>query len=259
MTEIFSGCSGWYYEHWRGKFYPESLGKNKWLQFYSKEFNSVELNNTFYHFPRERNLKAWYSKVPSDFKFSVKANRSITHTRKFSNTEALIKDFYSALEFLGDKLGCILFQLPPQLKKNLDILAKIVEQLDKEKSNVLEFRDPSWFSEEVYEILRNNNICMCSLSAPRSSGLPEEIITTSDTYYIRFHGRDDWYSYNYSEEELRRWAEKIKALEVGSRNRGNSKITPPEKLKIFIYFNNDYEAYAPENCKRLRELIVSAI
>jgi uncharacterized protein YecE (DUF72 family) len=128
--EFFLGCSGYHYNHWKKIFYPEKLSKTKWLQYYAKYFNTVEINNTFYQFPRESTLKGWYDRTPEHFKFILKANRSITHTRKFHNTEKLTERFYKLADVLHEKLACILFQLPPFIHKNLELLEKIASQID---------------------------------------------------------------------------------------------------------------------------------
>jgi uncharacterized protein YecE (DUF72 family) len=113
VTEYFLGCSGFYYNHWRGRFYPEKLPKTKWLQHYSERFNTLEVNNTFYRYPTEKLLNGWYQKTPENFRFTLKANRAITHTRKFHNTEQLTVTFYKLAALLQEKLLCVLFQLPP--------------------------------------------------------------------------------------------------------------------------------------------------
>lgn len=124
-TEYYLGCSGFYYDHWRGRFYPEKLAKTKWLQYYSEHFNTLEVNNTFYRYPTEKLLKGWYQKTPENFHFTLKANRAITHTRKFHNTEQLTLNFYNLAFLLREKLLCVLFQLPPFVHKNMELLEKI--------------------------------------------------------------------------------------------------------------------------------------
>jgi len=138
---------------------------------------------------------------------------------------------------LEDKLGCILFQLPPSLTKDLDLLKNIVKQLDVEKVNVLEFRDESWFNSEVYEILRENNVVFCSVSTAK---LPENLIATCNAAYIRFHGKRGGHRYLYTVEELKNWVEKIKSAEV---------------QKVYCYFNNDYQGNAVKNCQQLKKML----
>jgi uncharacterized protein YecE (DUF72 family) len=236
--EYFLGCSGWYYNDWAEKFYPEDLAKKKWLQFYSEHFNTVEINNTFYRFPTEKQLENWCNKTPSNFVFTLKANRLITHRKRFQNTKDLVDRFYALADILKEKLGCILFQLPPMLHKDLELLERITVQLGLRRNNIIEFRHESWFDEEVYRILRKHSIGFCSVSAP---DLPQDLVATSRNAYVRFHGTSEkMYTHLYSKEEMIEWAERIRKLKVD---------------KVFCYFNNDYQANAVTNCMQLKELL----
>lgn len=236
---FFLGCSGWYYNDWAGKFYPEKLNKSKWLEYYSEHFNTVEINNTFYRFPNEKTVKGWYNRTPDDFKITLKANQLITHRKRFKNTQSTINRFYGLADILEDKLGCILFQFPPFKSKNIDFLKNAINQFDISKNNVIEFRHPSWFDKEVYNVLNEFNVSFCSLSSPE---FPEDLINTSDISYVRFHGKEDneRYRYLYSEEELKEWAEKI--------NKTNA-------IDVYCYFNNDYDANAPINAQMLKKIL----
>jgi uncharacterized protein YecE (DUF72 family) len=236
-TEYFLGCSGFYYNHWRGLFYPEKLGKAKWLQYYAEHFNTVELNNTFYRFPSESMLQGWYDKTPENFKFTLKANRLITHTRKFNNTEQFTASFYKLAYLLHEKLLCVLFQLPPFIQKNIELLEKIANQVDPKVTNVVEFRHESWWDSEVYAFMKKKGLVFCTVSA---SELPETLVATASSVYIRFHGKNGWYKHFYPEEELKEWAEKIK--------KQNAK-------RVFCYFNNDLNANAVKNCQTLKQLL----
>ena len=236
-TEFYLGCSGYYYNHWTGLFYPETLPKTKWLQYYSQHFSTVEINNTFYRFPTEQLLQGWYSKTPANFKFTLKANRSITHTRKFHNTEDQTKRFYQLANNLKEKLSCILFQLPPFVHKNLELLETIASQMDPNVTNVLEFRHESWWSRDVYALMEKKGLVFCAVSA---SDLPEELVVTADSIYVRFHGKNGWYHHFYPDFELKAWAEKI--LETNAK-------------QVFCYFNNDVNANAVKNCQTLKTLL----
>ncbi len=237
MKKYFLGCSGWYYDAWANLFYPEELNKANWLEYYAKHFNTVEVNSTFYHFPNKKMLKSWFRKTPGEFIFTLKANQIITHKKKFKGTERLVKSFYQLASLLENKLGCIMFQLPEIIHKDITLLNSITDQLDRRRNNILEFRHPSWFCDEVYDILRENQIGFCTVSAPN---LPEDLAITSDNVYLRFHGKTGWYKYEYSKQELQRWAEKIKKVKA---------------KKIFCYFNNDYQAYAAKNCSELKKIL----
>ena len=236
--KYFLGCSGWYYDSWKERFYPLKLSKSKWLEYYSKHFNTVEVNNTFYRFPNEKTVEGWFKRTPENFKLTLKANQLITHRKRFKDTQSTINRFYNLAKILEDKLGCILFQLPPQKSKDIDFLKNAMEQFDSTKNNVIEFRHSSWFDSEVYDLLNESKVGFCSVSA---HDFPDDLITTSDIAYVRFHGiGTEKYRYLYSEEELKDWADKIK--KSGSN-------------ELFCYFNNDYNANAPENCHMLRELL----
>lgn len=238
--KYYLGCSGWYYDDWKGRFYPEKLSKSKWLEYYSKYFNTVEINNTFYRFPSAKVVRGWYKRTPDHFKMTLKANQIITHRKRFKNTQGTINKFYNLAEQLEDKLACILFQLPPLILKDIAFLKNVLQQLDTSKNNVIEFRHSSWFDAEVYEILKDFGVNFCSIS---SSDLPEELTVTGETAYVRFHGKGtERYTYSYSRNEIEEWKEKIKKSNAS---------------KVFCYFNNDYKAHAPRNCITLTEIINS--
>lgn len=237
-SNYFSGCSGWYYKDWKGRFYPERLSESKWLEYYSRHFNTVEINNTFYRFPNEKTVKGWHNRTPEDFKVTLKVNQLITHRKRFEGTQSAINRFYNLADILEDKLGCILFQFPPDIPKNIVFLKNAIKQFDPLKNNIVEFRHSSWFDSEVYKLLGEFEVGFCSVSSPE---LPEDIITTSNTVYVRFHGIGvEKYRYLYSKEELKGWADKIRKLDVEN---------------VFCYFNNDYNANAPQNCIMLKEML----
>jgi len=231
------GCSGWLYPHWKGKFYPKDIPKSKWFEFYAGKFSTVELNSTFYHFPRVRNTKKWYKEAPDKFVYTLKANRYITHMKKFNKCKRLVNDFYKAADALNEKLGCILFQLPPNLHFHSDKLKEIIKTLNTDYKNVLEFRHESWYTKEVYDILKENNIIFCAISHPL---LPEDLIKTSKDIYIRFHGKKSLYGSNYSRKELQTWTRKIKKSKAKN---------------VWAYFNNDFGGYAPKNALELRKIL----
>ena len=236
---IYLGTSGWSYNHWIGKFYPENMDRREWLSFYAKHFTTAEINSTFYRFPFRNVLKGWYRKTPRGFVFSLKANRIITHVRKLRNIEDVLERFYESAEILQENLGPVLFQFPPSLKKDLNLLSDFLEKLDKKYKNVIEFRHESWFCKEVYSLLKKYEAGYCIVSAPR---LPCEIEVTGKFAYIRWHGSEKWYSYDYTEDELKYWAETIRKLSGKCE-------------EVYGYFNNDYEGYAVKNCLRLKEML----
>jgi uncharacterized protein YecE (DUF72 family) len=236
---IYIGCSGWSYKHWIGKFYPSDFERKDWLNFYTNYFKTVEVNMTFYRFPFPNMLKSWYNKTPEDFKFTFKANRLITHEKKFKDTSDLITKFLNLLDLLKNKIGCILWQLPPSMHfsdENVETLDKFLAEIE-ERKNVIEFRHKSWWNEETYRLLKKHKAIFCILSSPT---LPEDFVVTSDIAYIRFHGLEEWYRYNYSKEEMEEWADKIKETKC---------------KEIYCYFNNDFEAHAPKNALQLMKIL----
>lgn len=231
------GTSGWSYPDWRGRFYPEGVPQKNWLPFYAQHFRTVEINMTFYRFPKPETLRGWLDKTPPDFTFTLKANRQITHLKKIKGVKSEVRYFYILADSLRDRLGCILFQLPPSLTLDLNLLKDFLSTLSPEHKNVIEFRHESWYGEEIYELLNSRNVIFCAVSSAR---VPKTIVETAETCYFRFHGLTGGYRYNYSDEELKEWAGIIKKAKAG---------------ESYIYFNNDYQAYAVSNCKKLEEFL----
>jgi uncharacterized protein YecE (DUF72 family) len=221
-----------------GKFYPAGLKSGEWLAYYAKHFNTVEVNMSFYRFPFKNMLKGWYNRTPKNFRFTLKANRLITHVKRLKGTEKLLASFYALADLLEEKLACILFQMPPSLRKDKDMktLESFLKSLSPDHNNVIEFRHGSWFCREVYDLLSAHHAIFCILSAPN---LPSDPVATGKVAYARFHGATSWYNYDYSEQELKEWAQQIKKL----------------KLNTFAYFNNDVNAYAPSNALKLCEML----
>lgn len=238
--KVHIGCSGWNYKDWRGKFYPEKLAAKNWLQYYSEQFNTVEVNSTFYRFPKDEYLERWRTTVPEDFLFTLKGSRYVTHMKKLNEVEDSVARFNEVAKLLKEKLGSVLWQLPPSLHRDDERLDAFCSLLDPEIKNVIEFRHESWYHEEVYDLLTKRNVVFCSISSPR---FPEVMVTTGKMGYLRFHGKGKkWYDYLYSREELKDWYDQIKESELE---------------EIFIYFNNDMHANAPENAREIREFFKS--
>lgn len=233
------GCSGWHYDHWRSLYYPEGLPKSQWLQFYVKQFNTVELNNSFYHLPSEKAFATWRESAPEDFIFAVKVSRFITHIKRLKNLGSAVENFLSRACLLQDKLGPLLYQLPPNMKRNDEVLGSFLSSLPQKYRHVFEFRHESWLDDSIFHILQQYNAGLCVFDMP---GFTCPLVATSDFAYIRFHGSASLYSSCYSDEELSHWAQKIARL--------------GEKVKaVYIYFNNDAEAFAVKNALTLTKLI----
>ncbi|WP_457628530.1 DUF72 domain-containing protein [Persephonella sp.] len=234
--ERYIGTSGFFYWEWKGRFYPEDLKPSKWFEFYTGVFNTVELNSTFYKFPEKKNLRRFYNQAPEGFKISLKVNRQITHEKRLKDVSQLLDRFYLEVEQgLGEKLGAILFQMPPSFRFTEKNIERVQKAVNPDFLIVFEFRHPSWWDDRVYNLFRERDIIFCSVSAPR---LPEDYVEINKKAYIRFHGREKWYRYNYSREELMEWARKARSAEL-----------------LYAYFNNDFDAHAPDNAALFRSLI----
>jgi len=232
LNKVMVGCSGWFYWDWRARFYPSSMGTNKWFKHYMKHFDTVELNAPFYNWPSINIVKSWLRQADNKkFCYTIKVSELITHIKHFKSTKKLIQDFNYIADLLSKYMGCFLYQLPPSYKYTKSRLDNIVSQLDLNRRNVVEFRHKSWWNETVYNIFRKNNIIFCSVSSPN---MPNEIIKTTDEVYIRFHGTTKLYLHNYTKMEMHQWLEKIKTA---------------KPKRVWAYFNNDREAYAIKNAK----------
>jgi uncharacterized protein YecE (DUF72 family) len=197
----------------------------------------VELNAPFYSWPTVNNVKLWLRQAgKGNFIYTVKVCEVITHVKRFRRTEALIKDFGYIADLLGPRMGCFLFQLPPSFHYTLARLKNILAQLDPARRNVVEFRHCSWWQAKVYAAFRQVGVIFCSCSAPN---LPDELITTTDEVYIRFHGLTKWYRHDYPPHALAVWVERVRS--AGCR-------------RVWAYFNNDRDAYHFK-CQRTDETI----
>lgn len=231
------GCSGFSYKSWQPLFYPEKLPAKDWFEFYCEHFNTVELNVTFYRFPTVHTLTSWYNRSPDGFAFAVKAPRLITHYKQLKRSKTLLSDFYLACNRgLKEKLGPVLFQFPERFNYTEERLQRIIDSLDTTYTNVVEFRHSSWWNEEVYTLLENHKIVFCSMSFP---GLPDNVIDSGSIVYYRFHGVPELYTSLYSDAEIDRISA---AIESGKGVK-----------KAWCYFNNDVNAAAITNARRLQD------
>jgi len=207
MEEVYIGTSGWSYGHWRGIFYPEDMKSRDYFSFYARHFRTVEINSTFYHMPRKTTIIKWRDSAPSGFRFTFKVNRQITHYRKLQDVDELLSQFIDTVKEAEKTLGALLYQLPPSLKYAPDLLRDFLTLLPKEGfEHVIEFRHNSWVRDDVFSLLEEFGVIYCIVSAPR---LECVLKATAPAVYVRFHGADAWYRYDYSDEELAWWADKI--------------------------------------------------
>jgi uncharacterized protein YecE (DUF72 family) len=212
------------------------------LAYYVQHFDTVELNNTFYKLPAKTSLSAWRDSTPRHFHFTVKGSRFLTHMKKLNNAEEGLKRFFDAVDVLGPKLGCILFQLPPNWEINLDRLAAFLELLPRYRRCVFEFRNPTWNTIQTYDLLAKHNAGYCIFDL---NGCLSPIQVTADFAYIRLHGPGGKYQGSYSDTALRGWVKKID--------------TWRKKLSVvYVYFDNDDSGYAPRNALRLKSLLPGA-
>ncbi len=236
------GTSGWHYKHWCGPFYEQKLPASRMLACYYEHFDTVEINNSFYKLPNVSTFESWREATPRRFCFAVKASRFITHMKKLSDPESALENLLPRAEVLKEKLGPILFQLPPHWGVNLERLEAFLEALPRRHRYAFEFREPSWHTERVYELLKRHNAAFCiyELSGFRS---PETI--TADWTYVRLHGPGGPYQGSYDDDALHAWARKL--------HRWQSELD-----RIYVYFDNDQAAYAAKNALALKQFTSAA-
>lgn len=236
--QINIGTSGWNYIHWKDNFYHSNCPKSKWLEFYARNFMTVELNTTFYGLPKPKTFENWRLRTPEKFLWAVKANRYITHIKKLKAADDALARFFNAAGLLKEKLGPILFQIPPNLVFDDDLLDGFCQCLKTyEYLYALEVRHPSWIEDRVINRLKNYNIAFCI--SDTAGRYPYREVITADFTYIRLHGSKELYASDYTEEELQTWAQKIRGWNTNT----------------FLYFDNDYNGYAPKNVMRLKEIL----
>jgi uncharacterized protein YecE (DUF72 family) len=232
------GTSGWSYKHWRGTFYPDNLKIKDHFSYYTKHFNTVEINNTFYRLPKKETFINWKNEVPDDFVYVLKASRFITHMKKLQDPENSTALFLEHAAILEEKLGPILFQLPPNLKADFKLLDTFLEKLPKSFRYVFEFRNCDWYDIETYRLLKKYNCAFCIYEL---DGHLSPIEITADFVYLRLHGPGKKYQGSYSEETLIKWSELCKKWLL--------------KKDVFVYFDNDEKGYAAFNAMTLEKLV----
>ena len=236
------GTSGWHYDDWRGRFYPADVPKARWLAFYARSFSTVELNASFYRLPSEGALRSWYEQTPPGFLFAVKASRLITHYRRLLDVAEALEVFYARARRLGEKLGPILYQLPPDLERDDERLESFLAALPADLRHAVEFRHPSWFVEPIFAALSRRGVAFCVFSMV---GLACPLVATASFAYFRFHGSAGRYGGSYGEESLAAWSTKITGL-------------TPAGGKAYCYFNNDARAQAVGDALTLRAKLHAA-
>jgi uncharacterized protein YecE (DUF72 family) len=237
---FYIGTSGWNYKHWINRFYPHELKQKDWLQFYiDKGFYTVELNNPFYRLPEKKTFEKWSNQVPEHFRYSIKANRYITHLKKLHETGETLDLFINNTKGLAEKAGPVLFQLPPGFKFSEERLAAFLELLPNDFRYTFEFRNKTWWNETTLKLLSEYKCAFCIYEL---AGVitPREV--TTDFIYIRLHGPDGKYAGKYTDEVLADWADTFLKWEKQHKT-------------VYCYFDNDQNAYAVENAYTLNKMV----
>lgn len=238
MNKLFIGTSGWVYPHWENNFYPTSLSSKNKLKYYSQQFKTVEVNYSFYRLPSQKTFEDWAGLGVKDFIFALKANRFITHIKILKGVKTAWQTFWHRAQILGQNLGPILIQLPPNFvfnQENQKRLENFLHLINQEKGKfAFEFRHNSWLEKIPYKLLEKYNASWVIADSPN---FPKAEILSADFVYLRFHGGKKLFSSNYTSKELEEWAKKIKKW-LKTRD-------------VYVYFNNDAQGFAPKNAKQL--------
>jgi uncharacterized protein YecE (DUF72 family) len=234
------GCSGWQYKHWRGNFYPADLPQRLWFAHYASRFDTVEINNTFYRLPERATFSAWAKAAPPGFLYAVKASRYLTHMKKLKDPQEPLTRFFSRASALGRALGPVLYQLPPHWTADIPRLDEFLRQLPPRRRHAIEFRDPSWYRDEVLALLERHHVALCLHDM---AGSATGKLAVGPFVYIRFHGPQK-YGGRYRDEVLADWSQWIgERLDAGR--------------PVFAYFNNDIGGHAPRDAARLRQVLTN--
>jgi uncharacterized protein YecE (DUF72 family) len=240
---VHIGCSGWTYKSWRGRYYPDGLPTSRWLEHYASQFDTVETNGTFYRLPEARTFADWAARTPPGFRMAVKASRFLTHMKKLTAPEEPLDRLLTRAAELGQKLGPILYQLPPDFQRNDDRLQQFINALPggvpgarrRRLRHVIEFRHPSWYATATYDLLAAHDVSLC-VHDKRGSEIEEAGI--GPILYVRFHGPNGNYFGRYPRQRLLQWADRIAASRAGRA--------------VWAFFNNDPDAAAIEDAAALR-------
>lgn len=242
-AEIRIGTSGYHYGHWRGRLYPADLPTTAWLPYFAGEFDTVELNATFYKLPTEAAIAGWYRQVPEGFVFAAKGSRFLTHLKKLKDTGTGLERYFAKVLGLRDKLGPVLWQLPPGWNADPERLARFLRALPRDLRHTFEFRDISWYIPEVYDTLEAHGAALCLF---HTAGFQPPLHLTAPFVYLRMHGPGGLYQGSYSDGQLSTWADRIAAWSG-------------QVEAIYVYFNNDTQGFAVDNARTLRRLVAERL
>jgi uncharacterized protein YecE (DUF72 family) len=236
MKPVRIGCSGWNYDDWRGRLYPEGEPRRRWLGLYAERFSAVEVNTTFYRLPKREAVAAWVDQTPTEFTFAVKASRYLTHVKRLRDVGDGIVRFYERIEPLREagRLGPVLWQLPATFHRDDERLEMWLQALPAGR-HTIEFRDPSWFAQPVLDALASHEVALTIGDHPQRPFQTHD--ATAPWRYVRFHYGARGRNGNYSVTEIDTWARRIAAWRTTH--------------EVFAFFNNDWEGYAPDNAAAL--------
>ena len=240
---LYIGTSGWSYKHWSEVFYPKDIKPDKYLEFYITKFACVELNSSFYHLPLKTTVSGWMRRTPGTFMFCPKMSRLITHQLQLANAEGALQKFFDVFEGMKTRLGPVLIQLPPGLSYDKPLISGFFNLLRDNYSHyriAVEIRNKSWINESFFDLLSQYGVAF--VIADSGNRYPYYEAVTADFVYLRFHGREQLYASDYSESDLKLFAEKI----INWLYEGK---------EVWVFFNNDYHGFAIKNAERLREII----
>jgi uncharacterized protein YecE (DUF72 family) len=237
---FYIGTSGWTYDHWKGRFYPQELPKLAWFDYYAKIFSAVEVNATFYRTFKDQTYTNWQRRAPQGFGYVLKAPRLITHRKYLLGVEEEIRAFYHSCSLLEDKFELILLQVAPNMPYDIKRLNNALSAFPDPSKVAVEFRRAEWFNQETLNLLKDLGVAICNVDSPQQK-LAANL--TSQRAYLRLHGRNNWYAYNYSHDELAEIADIARSLIKKGANR------------VYIFFNNDFEGFAPANALTLQGML----
>jgi uncharacterized protein YecE (DUF72 family) len=243
MKRIRIGCSGWNYGHWRERFYPRGLPQRRWFEFYAEHFDTVEINNSFYRLPAAETFEKWRAQAPAGFCYAVKANRFLTQAKKLKDCAEPLQRMMTPFRALGDRLGPILYQLPPRFRINLERLEEFLQLAPRDVTNVFEFRDLSWYTAETFALLEKHGASFCVHDMPGSA---TERIAVGTAAYVRFHGGAGKYWGRYPDAVLLSWTDWL----VEQAGSGRT---------VWCYFNNDIDAHAIHDALTLKAMVAQAL
>lgn len=233
------GTSGWEYRHWAGRFYPAELPRRRWLEFYASRFDTVELNNSFYRLPDADTFDGWRHRVPDGFTFAVKASRYLTHLRRLRDPAEPLERLWSRARHLEDRLGPVLYQLPPNWRPNHERLATFLSALPRDHAQAIEVRDRRWYGRRLTAALDDAGIALCLHDMAGSATRPERV---GPLVYVRFHGSGEKYGGSYPSQRLTAWAGRMSAWAHAG-------------WPVWAYFNNDIGGHAVRDADRLRTML----